>query len=143
MKPFSLNKHERLKGKKNIETLFLTGKAFFCAPYKIIYNYDTIRKPTETPVLMSVAVSKKNCKLAVQRNYIKRLTREVFRTQKTTLYNAFAIDENKQLHVMFLYTSKVKPTITEVETSIQKGIEKLIKTSKAFAIDDEINDTDK
>ncbi len=125
MSTFSLNKHERLKGKKNIETLFRDGKAFFITPFKIIYTIAEAAT-TEAPVLFGVGVSKKNMKHATQRNYCKRIIKESFRVQKNPIYQ-YMLTQEKQLHVMFLYTAKEQITYDNAMLCVKKGLDALQK----------------
>jgi len=103
-KPFSLSKHERLKSKKDIDTLFLTGKAFFVFPFKLFYFLQE-SKSQQHPLLFGVSVPKKIYKHAVDRNLIKRRVRELYRIAKPELSACLSL-HNKKLHVMFVYTNK-------------------------------------
>ena len=85
-KPFSLSKNERLKSKKDIDTLFLTGKAFFVFPFKIIFLQHKV-EVSNAPLLFGITVSKRYFKKAVDRNKIKRLSREIYRVHKVELKN--------------------------------------------------------
>ena len=58
---------ERLKGKKQIEHLFMTGKSVGAFPLRMVY----LKNNTKNTV--GVSVSKKHFKTAVDRNRIKRL----------------------------------------------------------------------
>lgn len=117
--PFTLGKQERLKSKKQIESLFQSGKAVFIFPYRIFF---LIEKSTTQPELkMAVSVSKKLFKRAVDRNFIKRLTKEAYRLQKSELKNQSEIQHYK-IHILFLYTQKLKPTWVTVNDGMAKAI---------------------
>ncbi len=101
-KPFSLSKQERLKSKKDIDTLFLTGKAFFVFPFKVFYRLSE-HEPTACPLLFGVTVPKRIFKRANKRNTIKRIVRELYRINKQQLKDHLIVNK-KTLHVMFVYT---------------------------------------
>lgn len=103
-KPYSLNKHERLKSKKEIDTLFLKGKAFFVFPYKVFYALEPAL-PNSESLLFGISVPKRNFKKAVHRNRLKRLTRELYRVRKPVL-KEFLLSNNKSLRLMMVYTHK-------------------------------------
>ncbi|MEI9910088.1 MAG: ribonuclease P protein component [Bacteroidota bacterium] len=82
-KQFTLGKNERLKSRKSIEQLFSEGKKIVVAPYRVLYILNpSVEKAS---LLFSVGVSAKNFKKAVDRNRVKRLTREAYRLQKNDL----------------------------------------------------------
>jgi ribonuclease P protein component len=120
-KQFTLGKSERLKSRKAIELLFKEGKRFTIAPYRIFYTHSL-----ENELRMGVAVGTKNFKKAVDRNRIKRLTREAWRLQKNQLAEIVKQKESG-LHVFFIYTEKQLPVYKEVVESVRKIIGKLSK----------------
>lgn len=71
-------------------------------------------------------MSSKTFKRAVDRNRIKRLTREAYRLQKAELYNDLN-EKNRQLIVFFVYTGKVVPEHEEVMKSVATILKKLVK----------------
>ncbi|MCX8471061.1 MAG: ribonuclease P protein component, partial [Chitinophagaceae bacterium] len=81
---FTFPKQHRLVGKKNIQTLLSKGEAFFVHPYRIVYLLKT-KLPADSPIQLVIAVPKRKCKLATQRNTIKRTTREAYRLQQHLL----------------------------------------------------------
>jgi ribonuclease P protein component len=126
-KQFTLGKNERLKSRKSIEQLFSEGKKIVTAPYKILYLLT--RSAGSPSFLFGTGVSVKNFKKAVDRNSIKRLTREAYRLQKLTLQEKIKTN-NMQLNVFIIYTGKEVPEYTEVYKKmgvILKKLEKLIE----------------
>lgn len=127
-KPFSLSKNERLKSKKQIDALFLTGEAFFIFPYKVKY---TFQKENPAELKFGISVPKRNFKKAVDRNRLKRLSRESYRLQKPDLKNDL-LAKNLSLHVMFLYSHNEMLDYAETEKSMIKCVVKLRQLTNAF-----------
>ena len=119
-KQFTLGKGERLKSRKSIDQLFNEGKAFSVFPYRVYYM------PVQSAAMLQFAagVSSKNFKKAVDRNRIKRLTKEAWRLQKPLLLGALK-EQNKQLNVFFIYTAKELPVYEETYEKTGRIIHKL------------------
>ena len=118
---FLFKKDERLCSKKVIEKLFLEGKSIFVFPIKIIYLETKL--PTNSPAQTAFSVGKRNFKRAVQRNLIKRRMREIYRLNKSKLYDVMG---DKQLAVFFIYTGKTILEYNQIESAIIKGMKKLL-----------------
>ena len=84
-------------------------------------------KDIKFPALMTVAVPKKQIRNASDRNLIKRRAREVYRQQKSELYNSL-VEQNKMMELVFLYQSRQIEEYKSIEKSIQKLIYKLTTT---------------
>jgi len=126
-KQFTLGKNERLKSRKSIEQLFSEGKKIITAPYKILYQLT--RSAGSPSLLFGTGVSVKNFKKAVDRNRIKRLTREAYRLQKLTLQEKIKTN-GARLNVFFIYTGKEVPAYNELYKKmgvVLKKLEKLIE----------------
>ncbi len=112
--------NERLKSKKEIELLFSEGKSITQYPLKLMYRKTTFDQPF--PALVSVSVSKRNFKKAVDRNRIKRLLREGYRKNK------YLVSDNTshQFSFMFLYVGKEMPDHIRVTSKIKAIVQKFI-----------------
>jgi len=132
-KRFTLGKKERLKSRKQIEQLFKEGKSFVHFPYRIYFQTsDGTEKDSE--LQFGVGVSTKLFKKAVDRNRIKRLTREAWRLQKNEL--AMQVREkNIRLNVFFIFTGKEIPEYKFVFDKIESGIKKIKDKSGIAKID--------
>jgi ribonuclease P protein component len=81
----TLGKQERLKSKKLIEKLYAEGDSVKNFPLRMMYVQTA--HTSEFPCQVGVSVAKRNYKLAVDRNRLKRLMRETYRLQKQIVYN--------------------------------------------------------
>ncbi|WP_440134179.1 ribonuclease P protein component [Chitinophaga sancti] len=131
MKTYSFTKEERLKSRKIIETLFREGKAFSVFPYRVVYMpVDNPIAPY--PVQAGFSVSTKRFPHAVDRNRVKRLTRECYRLQKGELYEQLRAQQpNGQLAVFFIYTDKKIAPFTTLQHKISLILKKLAKEALA------------
>jgi ribonuclease P protein component len=123
-KQFTLGKNERLKSRKSIEQLFSEGKKIVVAPFRVLYLIS--QSAEKASLLFSVGVSAKNFKKAVDRNRVKRLTREAYRLQKNDLQKKIEA-KSIQLNVFFIYTGKELPEYDEVYKKVGLILTKLDK----------------
>lgn len=111
-----------------IETLFRDGKAFSIFPYRVIYM--PARLTTDKyPVQAGFSVSSRKFPHAVDRNRIKRLSRECYRLQKHELYEALQSSPT-QLAVFFIYTDKKIPDLAVLRDKFSVILKRLVKESK-------------
>lgn len=108
----TLSKAYKLKGKKIIGSLFEERNSIKAFPLVLAY------KPTEeinTEFRVGFSVSKRNFKLAVDRNRIKRLMRDYFRKNKYL----FTKDDLSFLY-MFIYVGKTIPSYEDIGKAMEK-----------------------
>lgn len=122
-KQYTLGRNERLKSRKSIEQLFSEGKKIIAAPFKVLYIFENEKEPS---LLFGAGVSAKNFKKAVDRNRVKRLTREAYRLQKISLLEKVKAN-NIQLNVFFIYTGKELPAYKDVYNKVGTVLKKLDK----------------
>lgn len=80
------------------------------------------------PVRIGISVPKKKTPLAVNRNRTKRLIREAWRLHKHLLYSI--VPAEIQFHLFFVYHGDPNPEYQQIEESVLKHIEHLIKIIK-------------
>ena len=73
---------------------------------------------------MAVSVPKRLFRKAVDRNLLKRRTREAYRLNKQLLYE-FLNSRDEKLHVLFQYTQKELMDFQGIEEGILKGFERI------------------
>ena len=125
-KQFTLGKDERLKSRKQIDQLFAKGKSIAITPFRVYFLINEMLNAQRSmfSVQFGVGVSAKNFKKAVDRNRIKRLTREAWRLQKNDLSEKIKTTQ-KQLNVFFIYTGKELPDFTTVKEKVAVALKKL------------------
>lgn len=100
----TLGKQERLKSKKLIEKLYAEGDSVKTFPLRMMY-VQTVHT-SEFPCQVGVSVAKRNYKLAVDRNRLKRLMRETYRLQKQIVYNN--LDEPYVFMISYIGREEIK-----------------------------------
>ncbi|HVT85889.1 MAG TPA: ribonuclease P protein component [Chitinophagaceae bacterium] len=123
---FTLGKQERLKSRKQIEELFREGKKTAVSPYYIYYLVNNGSDTTLNTIQFGVVVSAKNFKRAVDRNRIKRLTREAYRLQKIPLQQKLKAIK-KHLLIFFIYTGRELPDFNLTKEKVAVALKKLEK----------------
>lgn len=121
MKTFS--KEERLCSRKSLDLLFKNGSSFLLYPYRVSYLF--IEAKAVCPVQVVINVSKKRYKRAVDRNLIKRRTREIYRLQKQSeLYDV--LDRPGELLLLSLqFIGKQKYEHLFLEKKLNAALKKL------------------
>src|SRR5277367_657214 len=118
-KPYSLGKSERLKSRKQIDILFESGKKITHFPFRLLYKAE----PGEAGLKAGFTVSSKNFPRAVDRNRIKRLSRESYRLQKIEL-ESLVLENKKQLHLFFIYTGREILSSEEISARLKQVLDK-------------------
>lgn len=119
-KSFSLKKAERLSSKKCIDKLFSEGDSILQYPLKMVFLRTELQ--TKYPIQAGFIASKKNFKLAVSRNRIKRLLREAYRLNKHLIYNQL---DQEQLALFVIFIGKELPQYKSIELAMRKGLLKI------------------
>ena len=118
-------KKEHLYGEKVIENLHTTGSSFLVYPLRVVYL--NVSQPDEQiPVRVMIGVSKKKFKKAVDRNRAKRLMREAYRLNKSSLVSIIKKEEVK-IYLSFQHIADEMLTFDEISTKMQKALDRLTK----------------
>ncbi|HEV3412020.1 MAG TPA: ribonuclease P protein component [Puia sp.] len=121
---FTWNRKEKLKSRKRIERVFREGKSQSLFPFKVLWLVQSAQAASRLQA--GFGVSSRHFKKAVDRNRIKRLSREAYRLQKHALLRLLE-DKGLYLAVFFLYTGKDLPDYPTVTHKIGVLLQKLIK----------------
>jgi len=117
---YTLNKQEKLKSKKLIEELFLHGDSVKLFPLRLTYLQK--EHTSSYPAQAAFSVPKRNFKLAVDRNRVKRLLREVYRKEKYTVYNSVT----SPFVYMITFMGKKEPKYSDLESKMKQLLEKFL-----------------
>ena len=123
-------KNEKLKSKKDIEHLFKKGKSINAFPIRVIY----VKKndPKGISINAGVTVSKKNIKLAVKRNLIKRRIREAYRLSNSKL-KGYLKENDLELNLMFIYSSKEILPYSQIDDKIKVLLTRLAEVNEVVS----------
>ena len=130
-KIFSYGKVEKLKSRKLLDQLFSEGKTFSIFPLKVFYLQPAM--PLDFSVKMGVGVSSRNFKKAVERNRVKRILREAYRTEKQQLHDYLEAN-GRQVAVFLLYIDRALPGYEKIKTIMPHVLERLIKKLDETAV---------
>lgn len=121
---YKLPSHNRLKLRKDIETLFLTGKAFSVFPFRVVYKMvDSTNEKATTK--FGISVPKKKISKAVNRNLIKRRVREAWRLQQHLIVQNTTSSE-QSLHCFLIYIGTANiPEYAVIAEAVSEIIAKL------------------
>lgn len=108
------NTNEKLKSKTLIGSLFEEGKSVKAFPLRMVFIETPLSCPNIT-VQCGVSVSKRNHKLAVTRNGVKRLMREAYRLNKHEINK-----KGTTFAILIIYTSRDILTFKEVNKAMAK-----------------------
>jgi ribonuclease P protein component len=126
VKRFGFGRKEKLKSRKKIEELFLAGKNFSAFPLRVTYQFEP---EEETVIQVGVTAGKKYFKKAVDRNRIKRLTRESYRLQKNDLVEVLK-QKGLKGFLFFMYTDKTIASFSVIKEAMNKCLQRLIKLAE-------------
>ncbi|MCL4146459.1 UNVERIFIED_CONTAM: hypothetical protein GTU68_022661 [Idotea baltica] len=121
---FTLGKQERLKSKKLIEKLYREGKTVKVFPLRMVYL--KISHTSNFPAQVGFSVPKRNFKLAVHRNKLKRLMREAYRLQKNIVYDNL----EEQYVFMISYLGKEMFVYHKLHEKMKALLEKFVNETK-------------
>ncbi len=126
---YTLGKEERLKSRKLIERLYEEKNSVKAFPLRMIFLQT--KHTSDFPAQVGVSVSKRNFKLAVDRNRIKRLMRESYRLQKEIVYDNL----DKPYVFMISYLGKQECTYNEIFLKMEKLLKRFVEETKNITND--------
>lgn len=124
----TFSKDERLCSKRLFDQLLESGTSFYVHPFKVVW-LDAQHEGSK-PVQVAISVPKKKFRKAVDRNRVKRVTREAWRKNKQELYDSLLKKSRKGL-LLLVYTANTQPVYTELEGKIKLIIKRLIEHAES------------
>ncbi|WP_089684755.1 ribonuclease P protein component [Catalinimonas alkaloidigena] len=124
----TLPKSQRLCGKKQIEELYKKGSSIVVYPYRI--TYLLVPSPAETAPCPQIlfAIPKRRFRKAVDRNQLRRRTREAYRHHKQLLQEALPTPSTFSLRIAFTYIGNQIFTYSFIEKKLSLGLRRLAET---------------
>ena len=114
--------NERLKSKKKIDLLFKSGKALNNFPVQVIYLL--VNQDEDAELQAAFSVPKRNFKLAVDRNRIKRQMKESYRKVKVDLKKDLQ-SKKMSLFLMWVYKANEKTEYADIEHKMKNAVSEL------------------
>ncbi len=113
---------------KKIEALYQNGRLINVFPLRVLYLLEENAPEMEASEVFQVLFSapKRRFKRAHDRNYIKRLMREVLRKNKTALMTTLQ-QNNKKLVFSLTFVADERPNYQLLEQKLCKALDQLIK----------------
>jgi ribonuclease P protein component len=121
---FTFTKEERLCSKILIDKLFTGGKSVYSPPFRFVFLPVQYLKG-QFPAQVVFSVPKKNFKLAIKRNLLRRRMREAYRLNKSNFYGTLNLSGQK-LAIMIIYIANDISDYTSIEDGIIKGMKKIL-----------------
>lgn len=111
----TFGKEEKLCSVKIIESLIRSKKSIQNQPFRLIWDYYPLPSPVAVQIVF--VVPKKNIRLAVNRNRIRRQMREVYRLNKPII-DEILVSNDKQVAMMLFFTGKKQMDFKDMESKI-------------------------
>lgn len=124
----NFGKAYKLCSRKTIDRLFKEGKQLRAFPLSMYYlEMEPVEK---VPFQVVISAPKRQFKRAHDRNYVKRLIKEVLRKEKQPLEDLLTAS-GKQLALFIVYTNKEILPYPELEKCARKLVGKLLAELQA------------
>ncbi len=124
----TFGKDEKLCSRTTIERLFKKGSteviSFYLFPFRVLCIVEPDAGPMRPQVLFSV--SKRSFKRAVDRNLLRRRSRETYRHQKHLLTQL--PDGSRPSYIAFLYLAKEIENYSVIQKGMTRCIQKMVST---------------
>ena len=122
----SFAKTERICSNKIIKDLIVQNKTLFVYPFKCYYSIEETGIQSNTNQIV-ISVSKRLFKRAVDRNLLKRRTKEAYRINKYSLICSGDDTKQIQFKILLVYIAKEILTYQQIEKSLVQVLKLLCK----------------
>lgn len=130
--PLTLSKEERLCSKRLIDRLYADGHHSTAFPFSMQWR---VEPELNVPCQVLVVAPKRKFHHAVDRNRVKRLTRECYRRLKPQLYDNLAV-RNMRITLAFVYIHTDILSYDKLYQKMERAIatlDKELENEKSFA----------
>lgn len=123
---FTFSKEERICSRIQIENLLQKKQKVFCYPFKCFYDFKPAEEGERNQ--MMVSVPKRIFKHAVDRNRLKRLTREAYRLNHGKHFDTWTSEKGMCAQLFFYYVGDEILPYKFIENKIIEILQRLSKT---------------
>ena len=116
------HKSERLCSQKIIGSLFEKGNVFYSGLFRVVWDISPAE--IQYPAQVAFSIPKKNFRIAVTRNLLRRRMKEAYRNNKHTLYDLL-IKENIQIIFIVIYRKNTVADFQTIENAMKEIFDKL------------------
>lgn len=128
MKQYPFPKKQRLTNSIRVTEIYTKGQAFITYPFRVVYVVtEMTEKVSDVPLKVLISVPKRRFKHAVDRNMLRRRTRESLRLQQQKLIDTLG-QKGKAMDVTFNYVSNDLLESSYISKSMKKALDLLIKS---------------
>ena len=106
------SKKERTLPKNRINNLYKYGNRIYSNSLILIWNY--VEDESVLPIKLIISVPKKQIKKAVNRNYIKRIIREIYRLNKSITHKLIS----QPIEIIIKYNKSTLPEFNELKVEL-------------------------
>jgi len=106
------SKKERTLPKNRINNLYKYGSRIYSNSLILIWNY--VEDESVLPIKLIISVPKKQIKKAVNRNYIKRIIREIYRLNKSITHKLIS----QPIEIIIKYNKSTLPEFNELKVEL-------------------------
>jgi len=106
------SKKERTLSKNSVDNLYQYGNRIYGQSLILIWNY--IEHEPIAPIQLIITVPKKKIKKAVDRNYTKRIIREVYRLNKPIIHDLVC----KPIELIITYNKTSMPDFNKLKSEL-------------------------
>ena len=113
---FKFPKKQKQCNEAAIKEMFSNGESFVIHPIRLVWKEEV--NSDAVAIKSIIVVSKKQLKLAPDRNIVRRRMKEAYRLNKTEI-ESFLVDKNKQLNIAIIYQNEKILSYKVIEEKIK------------------------